>query len=83
MIMFVSCAGRLPLAGRSRAFINDSPVTLDLLSHVAMLLVDIHSQHNNRLLASPEFQLSIIDTLAGNEQLLADYCGALSPIGAH
>ena len=60
-------------AGRSRAFINDSPVTLDLLSHVAMLLVDIHSQHNNRLLASPEFQLSIIDTLAGNEQLLADY----------
>ncbi|MDE5705954.1 DNA repair protein RecN [Muribaculum sp.] len=60
-------------AGRSRAFINDSPVTLDLLSHVAMLLVDIHSQHNNRLLASPEFQLSIIDTLAGNEQLLTDY----------
>ncbi|WP_290150176.1 DNA repair protein RecN [Muribaculum intestinale] len=60
-------------AGRSRAFINDSPVTLDLISHVAMLLVDIHSQHNNRLLASPEFQLSIIDTLAGNEQLLADY----------
>lgn len=60
-------------AGRSRAFINDSPVTLDLLSHVAMLLVDIHSQHNNRLLASPEFQLSIIDTLAGNEQLLVDY----------
>lgn len=60
-------------AGRSRAFINDSPVTLDLLSHVAMLLVDIHSQHNNRLLVSPEFQLSIIDTLAGNEQLLTDY----------
>ena len=60
-------------AGRSRAFINDSPVTLDLLSHVAMLLVDIHSQHNNRLLSSPEFQLSIIDTLAGNEELLADY----------
>ena len=60
-------------AGRSRAFINDSPVTLDLLSHVAMLLVDIHSQHNNRLLSSPEFQLNIIDTLAGNEQLLADY----------
>jgi DNA repair protein RecN (Recombination protein N) len=60
-------------AGRSRAFINDSPVTLDLLSHVAMLLVDIHSQHNNRLLSSPEFQLNIIDTLAGNEKLLSDY----------
>lgn len=60
-------------AGRSRAFINDSPVTLDLLSHVAMMLVDIHSQHQNRLLSSPEFQLSIIDTLAGNSELLADY----------
>lgn len=60
-------------AGRSRAFVNDSPVTLDVLSHVAMLLVDIHSQHSNRLLSSPDFQLSIIDTLAGNEQLLADY----------
>lgn len=60
-------------AGRSRAFINDSPVTLDLLSHVAMQLVDIHSQHQNQLLASPDFQLRIIDNLAGNGELLADY----------
>lgn len=60
-------------AGRSRAFINDSPVTLDLLQHVAMQLVDIHSQHNNQLLSSPEFQLQVIDNLADNRALLADY----------
>lgn len=59
--------------GRSRAFINDSPVTLDLLSHVAQQLVDIHSQHQNRLITSPDFQLKIIDNLAGNTELLAEY----------
>lgn len=60
-------------AGRSRAFINDSPVTLDLLSHVAMQLVDIHSQHQNQLLTSGDFQLRVIDNLAGNGELLAEY----------
>ena len=60
-------------AGRSRAFINDSPVTLDLLSHVAMQLVDIHSQHQNQLLTSDEFQLRVIDNLAGNGELLSEY----------
>lgn len=60
-------------AGRSRAFINDSPVTLDLLSHVAMQLIDIHSQHQNQLLTSPEFQLQILDTLASNAENLKDY----------
>ncbi len=60
-------------AGRSRAFINDSPVTLDLLSHVAMQLVDIHSQHQNQLLTSSEFQLQILDTLASNADQLKDY----------
>lgn len=60
-------------AGRSRAFINDSPVTLDLLSHVVMQLVDIHSQHQNQLLTSDEFQLRVIDNLAGNGELLSEY----------
>lgn len=60
-------------AGRSRAFINDSPVTLDLLSTVAMQLVDIHSQHQNQLLTSPDFQLRVIDNLAGNAALLEEY----------
>lgn len=60
-------------AGRSRAFINDSPVNLEILSRVAMQLIDIHSQHQNQLLAQPEFQLRIIDNLAGNQELLIEY----------
>ena len=59
--------------GRSRAFINDSPVTLPLLTEVAGGLVDIHSQHSNRLLSKPEYQLSIIDSIADNSEILADY----------
>ncbi|MDE7345693.1 MAG: DNA repair protein RecN [Muribaculaceae bacterium] len=59
--------------GRSRAFINDTPVTLPLLTEVAGGLVDIHSQHSNRLLSKPEYQLSIIDSIADNAELLADY----------
>lgn len=60
-------------AGRSRAFINDSPVNLEILSRVAMQLIDIHSQHQNQLLAQPEFQLRIIDNLAENQELLIEY----------
>lgn len=59
--------------GRSRAFINDSPVTLPLLSEVAGGLVDIHSQHSNRLLSKPEYQLSVIDSIADNADMLAEY----------
>lgn len=59
--------------GRSRAFINDTPVTLPLLTEVAGGLVDIHSQHSNRLLSRPEYQLSIIDSIADNADILADY----------
>lgn len=60
-------------AGRSRAFINDSPVNLEILGKVAMQLIDIHSQHQNQLLAQPEFQLKIIDNLAHNQELLVEY----------
>lgn len=59
--------------GRSRAFVNDSPVPLSKLQAVAERLVDIHSQHHNRLLSSPEFQLDVIDVLAGNEARLREY----------
>lgn len=59
--------------GRSRAFINDTPVTLPLLTEVAGSLVDIHSQHSNRLLSKPDYQLSIIDSIADNADMLADY----------
>lgn len=59
--------------GRSRAFVNDSPVALSQLEDVAIQLIDIHSQHQNLLLASPEYQLSIIDSLASNGDLLQEY----------
>lgn len=59
--------------GRSRAFVNDSPVALSKLSGVAELLVDIHSQHQNQLLARPEFQLRVIDSLAGNASRLKEH----------
>lgn len=56
--------------GRSRAFINDSPVPLSKLEAVGCRLIDIHSQHQNQLLAREEFQLQVIDSLAGNSELL-------------
>lgn len=59
--------------GRSRAFINDTPVSLSQLQSVAIQLVDIHSQHQNRLLTSAEYQLQIIDNLAHNDELLKEY----------
>lgn len=59
--------------GRSRAFINDMPVTLNVLSELASKLIDIHSQHQNQLLASPTYQLSIIDCIAQNSKLLEQY----------
>lgn len=59
--------------GRSRAFINDSPVSLALLRDIATRLVDIHSQHSNMLLSSPHFQLDIIDSLALNSILKDRY----------
>lgn len=59
--------------GRSRAFLNDTPVTLPLLTEIAGGMVDIHSQHANRLLSQPDYQLQIIDSIADNAALLADY----------
>ena len=59
--------------GRSRAFINDTPVTLPLLGELAGGMVDIHSQHSNRLLSRQEHQLRIIDSMADNADLLLDY----------
>lgn len=59
--------------GRSRAFVNDTPVTLPKLQSIALQLVDIHSQHQNLLLSTPEFQLDIIDNLSGNKEKLSHY----------
>lgn len=59
--------------GRSRAFVNDTPVSLTFMREIATRLVDIHSQHSNMLLADPQFQLSIIDSLADNDKLREQY----------
>ncbi|MDE6019143.1 MAG: AAA family ATPase [Muribaculaceae bacterium] len=59
--------------GRSRAFVNDSPVTLPLLAEIGGWLVDIHSQHSNRLLSNPDYQLDILDSIADNSAMLAEY----------
>ncbi|MCD8305371.1 MAG: DNA repair protein RecN [Prevotella sp.] len=63
-------------AGKSRAFINDTPTGLALLKDVGEQLIDIHSQHQNLLLKDNSFQLSVVDTIAGNRQLLVDYSAA-------
>lgn len=57
-------------SGRSRAFVNDSPVPLSLLSQLSGHLVDIHSQHSSLLLSDKKFQLSVLDHFAGNDALL-------------
>jgi DNA repair protein RecN (Recombination protein N) len=59
--------------GRSRAFINDSPVTLDLLSQLGIRLIDVHSQHQTLQLTDRDFQLKMLDALAGNKGLLLTY----------
>lgn len=60
-------------SGRTRAFINDTPVTLERLREVGLRLIDIHSQHQNQLLSDSSFQLNVIDSLAGNEEKLAEF----------
>ncbi len=60
-------------SGKSRAFINDSPVNLDVLSLLGDRLIDIHSQHQTLQLAENDFQLKVIDALASNGKLLVDY----------
>lgn len=62
--------------GKSRAFINDTPVTLDVLKAVASRLMDIHSQHETLELGSSAFQLHLIDTYASNQKVREDYAQA-------
>jgi DNA repair protein RecN (Recombination protein N) len=60
-------------SGKSRAFINDSPVSLSQLQALAVYLVDIHSQHETLSLISESFQLDVIDVLAGTQPILDAY----------
>ena len=59
--------------GKSRAFINDSPVQLSTLKELSDALIDIHSQHQNLLLDKDSFRQEVIDTLADNADLLDSY----------
>lgn len=59
--------------GKSRAFINDTPVNLTLLKDLTNLLLDIHSQHETLALNSAEFQINVIDAFAQSNSLLNDY----------
>ena len=63
----------LTSAGKSRSFINDTPVGLSQLKELGEQLVDIHSQHQNLLLQKQDFQLSVVDIIAQDAQQLADY----------
>jgi len=63
----------LTAAGKSRAFINDTPVSLALLKELGDMLVDVHSQHQNLLLGKQDFQLEVVDTLAKDQDALTAY----------
>ena len=59
-------------SGRSRSFINDSPVNIQILQSISSRLVDIHSQHQTLLLSDKSFQLSMLDHFACDVSLLAE-----------
>lgn len=59
--------------GKSRAFINDTPVTLEVMKKISSLLLDVHSQHETLLLGQQSFQLALVDAFAENEDLRNEY----------
>jgi DNA repair protein RecN (Recombination protein N) len=60
-------------AGKSRAFINDTPVNLKVLRELGLQLIDIHSQHQNLELSNQKFQLDLVDSVANSKSVLAEY----------
>ena len=62
--------------GKSRAFVNDTPASLQLLKRLSEYLIDIHSQHQNLLLGDAQFQLSVLDLYGGDTELLTTYQSA-------
>jgi DNA repair protein RecN (Recombination protein N) len=60
-------------SGKSRAFVNDTPVNLDFLKKLGQRLMDVHSQHETLMLGAASFQVGIVDAFAGNKTLLAEY----------
>jgi DNA repair protein RecN (Recombination protein N) len=65
-------------AGKSRAFINDTPVNLNVLNHISSLLVDLHQQFDHLALQDDHFQLDVLDAVAQNKDLLKKYSGLFS-----
>ena len=63
----------LTAAGKSRAFINDTPVQLSMLKELGERLVDVHSQHQNLLLNKQDFQMNVVDIIADDAKQLAQY----------
>ena len=61
------------VSGKSRSFINDTPVTLDVVKNLGQYLIDIHSQHQTILLKESGFQMNILDSFAGNKKLLSQF----------
>lgn len=69
-------------SGRSRSFVGDEPVTRDTLSAIALRLIDIHSQHENLILADEGFRLGVLDVYAGNGELLKSTAAAWKELSA-
>ena len=69
-------------AGKSRAFVGDMPVQLATLKELGAHLVDIHSQHQNLILSCEEYRISVLDTIAGNQPLIAAYAASLASLNA-
>lgn len=63
----------LTSSGKSRGFINDVPVQLTLMRELGEKLVDVHSQHQNLLLGKEDFQMSVVDIIAGNKDVYDQY----------
>lgn len=63
----------LTAAGKSRSFINDTPASLSQLKEIGEQLIDVHSQHKNLLLGKEDFQISVLDIIGQNGDLLAKY----------
>lgn len=69
-------------AGKSRAFVNDVPVQLAVLRELGAHLIDIHSQHQNQILADEAFRVRSLDTLAGSSEQVAAYAGVFGAMRA-
>ena len=64
-------------SGKSRAFVNDSPVNLQQLQDLSFYLIDVHSQHQTLELSEEEYQFKIIDSIAGNQKIISEFQSAL------